>query len=135
MTTDVKHPQHVQDKEKTAEALSKVINIDKADILDILNKDAKQVEFGSAGRDITYSQKQRSKAETPGHFIFTGYKTLLSKRRFASNLIGYAEVDQDTNEISGAMGLEKVLDKYLKERTDMWLMKVTNPAGSSRTAK
>lgn len=63
MTTDVKHPQHVVNKEKTAEALSNVINLDKADILDILNKeDAKQVEFGSAGRDITYSQKQKSKS-------------------------------------------------------------------------
>ncbi|MDK2598974.1 hypothetical protein QO179_03100 [Bacillus stercoris] len=48
--------------------------------------------------------------------MFTGYKTVLSNGIFASNLIGYAEVDQDTNEISGAMGLEKVLDKYLKER-------------------
>ncbi len=67
MTTDVKHPQHVVDKEKTAEALSKVINLDKADILDILNKDAKQVEFGSAGRDITYSQKQKiEKMKLPG---------------------------------------------------------------------
>lgn len=117
MTTDVKHPQHVVNKEKTAEALSKVINLDKADILDILNKDAKQVEFGSAGRDITYSQKQKiEKMKLPGISFLRDTKRYYPNGVFASNLIGYAEVDEETNEISGAMGLEKVLDKYLKER-------------------
>ena len=62
MTTDKKHPQHVKDKEKTAEKLATVINLDKSKILDILNRDgAKQVEFGSAGRDISYAKNKRSK--------------------------------------------------------------------------
>ncbi|MEC1678680.1 penicillin-binding protein 2B [Bacillus mojavensis] len=118
MTTDKKHPQHVQNKEKTAEELSKMINMDKADILDILNKKkAKQVEFGSAGRDITYSQKQKiEKLNLPGISFLRDTKRYYPNGIFASNLIGYAEVDQKTNEITGAMGLEKVLDQYLKER-------------------
>lgn len=62
MTTDVKHPQHVVNKEKTAEALSKVINLDKADILDILNKEnAKQVEFGSAGGILRIHKSKKLK--------------------------------------------------------------------------
>ncbi|MDM5301633.1 penicillin-binding protein 2B [Bacillus subtilis] len=117
MTTDKKHPQHVQNKEKTAEALSKEIKMDKADILDILNKDLKQVEFGSAGRDITYSKKKEiEKLKLPGISFLRDTKRYYPNGVFASNLVGYAEVDEDTNEISGAMGLEKVLDKYLKER-------------------
>lgn len=118
MTTDKKHPQHVQNKEKTAEELSKVIDLDKAEILDILNKKgAKQVEFGSAGRDITYSQKQKiEKLKLPGISFLRDTKRYYPNGIFASNLIGYAEVDQKTNEITGAMGLEKVLDQYLKER-------------------
>lgn len=52
----------------------------------------------------------------PGISFLRDTKRYYPNGVFASNLIGYAEVDEETNEISGAMGLEKVLDKYLKER-------------------
>lgn len=78
MTTDNKHPQHVTNKEKTAEELSKVIDMDKGDILDILNKGVKQVEFGSAGRDISFSQKEKSKSSSfrESHFCVTRNATI-----------------------------------------------------------
>ncbi|WP_406621832.1 penicillin-binding protein 2B [Bacillus atrophaeus] len=117
MTTDNKHPQHVTNKEKTAEELSKVIDMDKGDILDILNKGVKQVEFGSAGRDISFSQKEKiEKLKLPGISFLRDTKRYYPNGVFASNLIGYAEVNERTSEIQGAMGLEKVLNKYLKEQ-------------------
>ena len=79
MTTDKKHPQHVKDKEKTAEKLATVINLDKSEILDILNRDgAKQVEFGY--RDISYAKNKRSKNESSGYFFLKRYEALLSER-------------------------------------------------------
>lgn len=52
-TTDQKNPEHVVDKEYTAEKLSPLINMDKEKILNLLNKKLYQVELGPGGRGIT----------------------------------------------------------------------------------
>lgn len=118
MTTDKKHPQHVKDKEKTAEKLATVINLDKSEILDILNRDgAKQVEFGSAGRDISYAKKQKiEKMNLPGISFLRDTKRYYPNGVFLSNVLGYADVNEKTNEIQGSLGLEKILNNYLTER-------------------
>ncbi|MCT6828977.1 penicillin-binding protein [Bacillus velezensis] len=118
MTSDPKHPQHVKDKEKTAEKLATVINLDKSEILDILNRNgAKQVEFGSAGRDISYAKKQKiEKMGLPGISFLRDTKRYYPNGIFLSNVLGYADVNEKTNEIQGSLGLEKILNNYLTER-------------------
>ncbi len=118
MTSDPKHPQHVKDKEKTAEKLATVINLDKSEILDILNRNgAKQVEFGSVGRDISYAKKQKiEKMDLPGISFLRDTKRYYPNGIFLSNVLGYADVNEKTNEIQGSLGLEKILNNYLTER-------------------
>ncbi|MCP6683420.1 penicillin-binding protein 2B [Bacillus nakamurai] len=110
-------PQYVKDKEKTAEELSTVIDMDKSEILDILNRDgAKQVEFGSAGRDISYAKKQKiEKMNLPGISFLRDTKRYYPNGVFLSNVLGYADVDQKTNQIQGSLGLEKILNNFLTE--------------------
>ena len=66
-TTDKKNPQHVVDKDMTAEKLAPLINMSKEQILALLNKDAYQVELGPGGRGITELLKsQIEDLELPG---------------------------------------------------------------------
>lgn len=118
MTVDPKHPMHVVDKEKTAKDLSKVIDMSESEILKRLNtKDAFQVEFGKAGKDISFSTKEKiEKLKLPGIAFEKDTKRYYPNGMFASNLIGYARLDEATKDMSGAMGLEKALNKYLKEK-------------------
>ncbi|MFS0654212.1 penicillin-binding protein [Bacillus sp. 179-C3.3 HS] len=118
MTVDPKKPMHVVDKEKTAKELSKVIDMSESEILRRLNtKDAFQVEFGKAGKDISYSTKEKiEKLELPGIAFEKDTKRYYPNGMFASNLIGYARLDEATKDMTGAMGLEKTLNKYLKEK-------------------
>ncbi|MBT2573462.1 penicillin-binding protein 2B [Bacillus sp. ISL-51] len=110
-------PQYVKDKEKTAEELSAVIDLDKSKILDTLNRNgAKQVEFGSAGRDISYAKKQKiEKMNLPGISFLRDTKRYYPNGVFLSNVLGYADVNQKTNQIQGSLGLEKILNNYLTE--------------------
>ena len=51
--------QHVTDKQKTAEALEKHISMSKEEILTKLNQeDLDQVEFGEAGKNLSYDTKK-----------------------------------------------------------------------------
>ncbi|PAD65707.1 penicillin-binding protein [Bacillus siamensis] len=111
-------PQYVKDKEKTAEKLASVIKLDKSEILDILNRNgAKQVEFGSAGRDISYAKKQKiEKMKLPGISFLRDTKRYYPNGVFLSNVLGYADVNEKTNQIQGSLGLEKILNSYLTER-------------------
>ena len=51
-------PLHVVDKQKTAEALAPVINMSVETLLNLLNKEAYQVELGPGGRGITELKKE-----------------------------------------------------------------------------
>ena len=59
---------HVKDKKTTAAKLSKVIKMKEQDIYDILNQEGMyQVEFGSAGKNLTELEKEEiEKLKLPG---------------------------------------------------------------------
>src|SRR5690606_24307309 len=59
LTIDKKKPRHVVDPAKTAKQLAKYIDMEEADIYAVLTKDAKQVEFGKAGKDLSHSVKNK----------------------------------------------------------------------------
>ena len=73
-TEDEKNPRHVVDVDKTADELSNFIKLDKSKIKEILLKQGVyQVEFGTAGKDISIENKKKIEAlNLPGiQFIAT----------------------------------------------------------------
>ncbi|ARJ51605.1 penicillin-binding protein [Staphylococcus lutrae] len=112
---DSKKPRHVVDKKKTAKALSKIIDMPEEDIEKRLNtKKAFQVEFGKAGKNLTYNDKEKiEKADLPGITLYPEVKRFYPNGKFASHLIGIAQKDPDTGKLKGALGVEKIFDSYL----------------------
>lgn len=99
-------PKHVVDKELTAEKLSTVLNMSKEKILERLNKNAYQVEFGTSGKGLTELQKEAIEAlELPGIDFITTHKRYYPNNTFLSYVIGYT-TDKD-NVMKGEMGIEK----------------------------
>ena len=100
-------PQHVVDKELTAEKLSTVLNLSKEKIIERLNKDAYQVEFGSAGKGLTELQKEAiENLDLPGIDFITTHKRYYPNNNFLSYVIGYTTSDEEGN-MTGEMGIEK----------------------------
>ncbi|MGV3464271.1 MAG: peptidoglycan D,D-transpeptidase FtsI family protein, partial [Heyndrickxia sp.] len=118
MTTDPENPHHVVDPQMTAEKLSQYINMPEEDIYKILTKEGpKQVEFGKAGRDISYDTKKKiEELKLPGIIFMPDSKRFYPNGIFASHLIGYAQKDENdvNSKMVGKMGLEKSLDKNLQ---------------------
>lgn len=108
-----KVPQHVVDKEDTAEKLSTVLDMSKEKILERLNKDAYQVEFGSKGRGLTELQKEAiENLELYGIDFITTHKRYYPNNNFLSYIIGYTAQDEDGN-MNGEMGIEKEYNKQM----------------------
>ena len=93
--------------------------MDEKRIYEILTRDDDpyQVEFGTAGRGLSYDQKKALDAlELPGIVITSEKKRFYPNGSFASYLIGFAQrtTDDDGNVSTiGKMGLEKTYDKQL----------------------
>lgn len=105
---------YVQDKEGTAEALSKILNVDQDTILGYLNQDVYQTELGTAGRNLSQSTKDEIEAlNLPGIEFTDSIQRVYPLGTFASNLIGFAQSDE-TGSTVGKMGAELYLDSYLK---------------------
>ena len=113
-TKDKNNPQHVIDKDMTAEKLAPIINMDKDKILKLLNKGAYQVELGPGGRGITELVKsQIEELELPGIAFVSSTKRYYKMGDFASYTIGYAKENED-GEINGEMGIEEYFNDILK---------------------
>ncbi|WP_071395433.1 penicillin-binding protein [Bacillus tuaregi] len=134
LSEDMK-PNHVVDLKKTARELSEYINLEESKIYDILEDGKKknrfQVEFGLAGRDISYETKSKiEKLELPGIGFTRTMKRFYPNGIFASHVIGYTETKEEKNNKSitvGKLGLEKSLNDVLtgkdgsfKFESDLW---------------
>ncbi|MBR4618596.1 MAG: transpeptidase family protein [Bacilli bacterium] len=118
-TTNEKKPQHVVDKEKTAEKLAPILGMEKEEILKYLNKkNLYQTEFGNKGKGLTEIQKNEiENLGLPGLDFIESYKRYYPKGNFLSYTLGYATQDEDKEGnyvISGKMGLELYYDNILK---------------------
>ena len=130
-TVDEKKPLHVVDKEKTAKALSPIINMSEEDILKLLNrknaagKTVYQVELGPGGRGITELTKQEIEdLKLPGIDFIENFKRFYPNGDFAAYILGYAkQYEEKTNEdgqerieysIIGELGIEKQFEKILQ---------------------
>src|SRR5574344_2847334 len=91
-TGDSSEPKHVVDKEKTAKLLSPLINMEESKILELLNRDSKQVELGPGGRGITELTKEKiEELKLPGIIFTETYKRYYPNGNFASYTLGYAK--------------------------------------------
>ncbi|MBQ3307251.1 MAG: PASTA domain-containing protein [Bacilli bacterium] len=114
-TTNEKRPQHVVDKEDTAEKLAPILGIEKEEILGYLNKEnVYQTEFGPNGKGLNELMKKKiDDLNLPGIDFISTYKRYYPKGNFASYVVGYAKEDEKSN-ISGEMGIEKEYNTILK---------------------
>ncbi len=119
-TTKKSKPQHVVDKEKTAELLAPILGMEKDEILQRLSKEnLYQTEFGSKGKDLNEITKQQIEdLGLPGLDFIESFKRYYPKGNFASYTVGYAKntINDETqeDEIVGEMGIEKSFDNILK---------------------
>ena len=113
-TKDSDNPQHVVDKEKTAEALSSILGGSKEYFLERLNtKGVYQVEFGNYGKINSLVKKQIELLDLPGIEFTEGTKRFYPNSTLAPYIIGYAR-SNDNDEIVGEMGIEAYFDEELQ---------------------
>lgn len=119
LTAD-KKPTYVVDKKETAKKLAPIIKMDEDKILERLNKNTYQVEFGSYGNNLSALVKDKIDALNLPGLEFT---ELTSRNYrygdFASYEVGYAQVlteeleSKTTQSIVGQMGIEKTYNDEL----------------------
>lgn len=121
-TTNPERPQHVVDKELTAEKLAPILNMDKDAILKLLSKEGLyQTEFGSHGRGLTEITKDEIVAlGLPGLGFIETQKRYYPYGKFLSYTLGYAKNTTVVNDdgqaedvIVGDMGIEKYCNAEL----------------------
>jgi penicillin-binding protein 2B len=85
-----------------------------------LNRDAKQTEFGTKGRNLTLAQKTAIEAlNLPGFDFIKTVTRNYPMKVFASHLIGFAQYDADKNSLVGKMGVEAILMNFYPVKTVM----------------
>ncbi|MBQ2873254.1 MAG: PASTA domain-containing protein [Bacilli bacterium] len=108
---------HVKDVEGTALALSEHINTSYERILEILNKDAYQVEFGTGGKNLSQLEMEAIKElDLPGIDFIKSTKRYYPNGDFASYLLGYTKNKEDENGnmwITGELGIEGYYNEVL----------------------
>ena len=115
-TTNKKKPQHVVNKEETAEKLAPILGMEKDEVLERLNKEnVYQVEFGTKGKGLNeLTKKQIEDLNLPGLDFIESFKRYYPKGNFASYTIGYTKTDEEKNTTTGEMGIEKQYNEILK---------------------
>ena len=114
-------PDYVTDVNKTAEALSKHISLPKEEIAKLLSqKDVSQVEFGTAGKNLSVQVKEKIEAEKlPGIKFSESPARYYPNGIFASHLIGYTDKVEETVDnktlttLVGKTGLEGLYNEQL----------------------
>jgi len=109
---------HVVDKETTAKELSKLIDMTYEKIMERLNKDAYQVEFGTAGKNLSQIEMETiAQLNLPGIGFSKSTKRYYPNSDFASYLLGYTvnKEDDDGNIwMTGELGIEGYYDNELR---------------------
>jgi len=117
-TTNKNKPQHVVDIEYTAKVLNDLLGIDYDYAIKQLSQDKYQVYFGTKGKNISESLKNKIDAlDLPGIDFEVGQKRTYSMGQFASYIIGYAKSEEDEYgnviDINGELGIESYYDEDL----------------------
>lgn len=116
-TTNENNPQHVINKEETAEKLAPILGMEKDTIMSYLMKEnVYQTEFGTKGKGLSELQKKQIEdLNLPGLGFIESFKRYYPKGDFASYTIGYTKSTSDEDStIKGEMGIEKQYNEILK---------------------
>ena len=101
---------YVVDKEKTAKELSEHIDTSYERILELLNKDLYQVEFGTGGKNLSQLEMEAIRdLELPGIDFIKSTKRYYQNGDFASYLLGYTkdkELEDGNTYMVGELGIE-----------------------------
>ena len=112
---------HVVDKEGTAKALSEKIDTPYDRILELLNKDAYQVEFGPGGKNLSQLEMEAIKnLNLPGIDFIKDTKRYYPNGDFASYLLGYTKNKEDSDGniwMVGELGIEGYYNEWLTGKT------------------
>lgn len=117
-TTNKNNPEHVVDIEYTAKVLNEILGIDYDYAVKQLSQDKYQVYFGTKGKNINESTKNKIEAfNLPGIDFEVGQKRTYSMGQFASYIIGYAKNEEDEYgnivNIKGELGIESYYNDKL----------------------
>ncbi len=118
---------YVVNKKKTAKFLAKVIDMKESDILKRLNakKGTFQVEFGSAGQNLSISQHDKIvAAKLPGLKFTTNASRLYPNGVFASQIVGLTST-KSNSKMTGIMGIEESMNKYLAGKSGVKIVQET----------
>jgi len=115
-TTNKNRPQHVVNKEETAEKLAPILGIEKDEVLKYLSKEnVYQTEFGTKGKGLNEITKTKIEdLNLPGLDFIESFKRYYPKGNFASYVIGYTKSTDEDPTIKGEMGIEKQYNDILK---------------------
>lgn len=113
-----KEPKHVVDPEKTAEKLAPFLNLKEAEIKEIIETGVEQerfqVEFGKTGKNLSQQTMEEIKSlGLPGIYFLEESIRYYPNGMFASHIIGFAQEDEETEELTGMIGIEKEKEKLL----------------------
>ena len=108
---------HVEDISETAKILAPYINMDEETLINLLSKDAYQVELGPGGRNLSQIQMESIKnLNLPGIDFIKSTKRYYPNGDFASYIVGYTvnkESDKGDVNIVGEMGVEEAFNNEL----------------------
>ncbi len=111
-TTDENKPEHVVDKQKTAEVLAPILEKSEEDIFSLLNREnLYQIELKRGVSELV--KNEIVALDLPGIGFELGYKRSYPLGDYASYIIGYARKN-DEGEIKGEMGIESYFNDTLK---------------------
>ncbi|WP_368654728.1 penicillin-binding transpeptidase domain-containing protein [Ornithinibacillus sp. 4-3] len=113
-----KEKKHVDDVEGTAEALAPILETDEAFLIEQIEngkeKGSFQVEFGKVGRELSQKTKVAiEELKLPGIQFDEEPVRYYPNGVFASHIIGFAQKNNETEELHGVTGIEKDLDELL----------------------
>ncbi|WP_416143260.1 penicillin-binding protein [Paraliobacillus zengyii] len=117
-STNLDNPKHVDNVDKTAEALAPLLDMEVAEVKSVLQtgieNDKFQVEFGANGSQLSQEVKLDIEAlDLPGINFDEEAKRYYPNGTFASQIIGLAQKNDDSI-ITGITGIEAQLDDYLQ---------------------
>jgi len=118
-TLDSEDPNHVEDIEKTAKLLAPILDVEESYIEERLQtgkeEEKVQVEFGTAGKELTPKIKEDIEAlNLPGIHFYSESMRHYPNGKFASHILGFARQQEDDDEVTGVIGIEKQLDDILR---------------------
>lgn len=111
-------PLHVVDIDATASQLAPLLSVDVMVLKTILSKDAYQVEFGQAGRNLSQIQMEEIRnLSLPGIDFIASTKRYYPNGDFASYAVGYTVIEQDSDGNDWKVGQLGVEEYYNEELT------------------